>query len=406
MKQVLLLLGMWTISMTSSWSQEQAQWRGPNRDGIYPETGLLRNWPESGPPLLWHFDGLGSGHSSVAVAGEKIYTAGIINGIGNIFCFSMEGKLLWKVPYGEEWTESWEGVRCTPCVFNGKIYLLSGMGKLLCRSADDGKFIWSVDVTKEYDGRNIRWGYTENLAIDGNSIFCTVGGITNNVIAVNRNTGKLIWSGKGLGEASAYCSPAIIKLTTRTILVTQTENHILCLDATNGTLLWSHEQPNKYSVHANTPIFLDGFLFCSSGYGQGSVMLQLKSDGTLVKEVWRNTAMDNKMGGYVLLNGKLYGSDDSNTSWHCLDWKTGKELGSAKITGKGNIICADGMLYCYSEKGEIVLALPGTNVITKVSGFNVPDGTDQHWAHLVIAKGRLFVRHGNSLMVYNIKKQG
>lgn len=390
--------------MNCSWSQEVAQWRGPDRDGIYPETGLLRVWPDGGPQLLWHYDELGTGHSSAVVAGERVYTAGILNGIGNIFCFSLDGKLLWKVPYGEEWTESWEGVRSTPLIVDGKIYLLSGMGKLLCRNADDGKFIWSVDIIKEYDGRNIKWGYTENLAVEGDKLFCTVGGIINNVIAVNRNTGKLIWSSKGLGETSAYCSPALVRLSTRTLLVTQTEKHILGLDASTGQLLWNHEQPNKYSVHANTPLFHDGFLFCSSGYGQGGVMLQLDAEGKKVREVWRNISMDNRMGGYVLLNGRIYGSDDSNKAWYCLDWKTGKELGSEKVTGRGNIISSDGMLYCYSDKGEIVLALPGSSGLTKVSGFNVPYGTDQHWAHLVIAHGKLFVRHGNSLMVYNIKK--
>ena len=404
MKRIIVLFVMYLISVNLLWSQEQAQWRGPNRDGIYPETGLLRIWLEAGPTLLWHFDELGQGHSSAAIAGNRIYTAGVTNGIGHIFCFSMDGKLLWNIPYGEEWTESWPGVRSTPLIKEGKLYLLSGLGKLVCRKADDGAFIWSVDITKDFDGRNIKWGYTENLAFDGNKIFCTVGGITNNVVALDKNTGKLVWSSKGKGEVSAYCSPAIIRLQNRTILVTHTENHILGLDAGNGTLLWSQEQTNQYSVHANTPLYHDGMIFCSSGYGRGGIMMQLSPDGSSVKVLWQNTSMDNRMGGYVLLNDKLYGSDDSNKGWYCLDWKTGKELGSNQITGKGNIISANGMVYCYSDKGEIVLGLPGANGITRVSNFKVPYGTDQHWAHLVISDGMLFVRHGTSLMVYNIKK--
>ena len=404
MKQVILFFGISLLLVNCVWSQDLAQWRGPNRDGIYPETGLQRIWPEAGPALLWHFDELGQGHASAAIADGRIYTAGIINGIGNIFCFSMDGKLQWKVPYGEEWTESWPGVRSTPLVLDKKLYLLSGMGKLVCRNAEDGAFIWSVDVTKDYDGRNIKWGYCENLAFDGNKIFCTAGGINNNVIALDKNTGKLIWSSKGLSEVSAYCSPAVIRLQKRTLLVTHSENHILGLDAGTGALLWSLEQSNKYSVHANTPLYSDGMLFVSTGYGCGGVMLQLSPDGSSVKELWKNTSMDNKMGGYVLLNGRIYGSDDSNKGWYCLDWKTGKESGPIKVTGKGNIISADGMLYCYSDKGEIVLALPGSENLTRVSGFKVPYGTDQDWAHLVIADGKLFVRHWTSLMVFNIKK--
>jgi outer membrane protein assembly factor BamB len=399
-------MGLMMLSLNMLFSQDAAQWRGPNRDGNYNETGLLKIWPEGGPKLLWHFDELGQGFSSAAIAGERIYTSGIINGIGNIFCFSMDGKLLWKVPYGEEWTESTPGVRSTPVINDGKIYLLSGFGKLVCRKADDGTFIWAVDLQKDMDGINIRWGYTENLLIDGNKLFCAPGGTEYNVVALDKNTGKLIWKCKGKGEKSAYCSPAIIRLPKRSILVTMMENSILGIDAASGTLLWSHEQTNTYSVHANTPLFHEGYVFCSSGYGRGGVMLKLSDDGSSVTEVWRNASMDNKMGGYVLVNGLLYGADDEGKAWYCLDWKTGKVVYSNNITAKGNIIFADGMLYCYGEKGEIVLAMPSAIGFSRICGFNVPYGSDQYWAHLVIYKGRMYVRHGNSLMVYDIKNQG
>ncbi len=385
-------------------SQETAQWRGPNRDGIYDETGLLQAWPENGPALLWHFEGLGEGHSSAAVTKDRVYTAGIINGIGYIFCFEMDGKLAWKVPYGEEWTESWPGVRSTPLIHDGKIFLLSGLGKLVCRKSDNGDFLWSVDVLKEYQGPNIKWGVTENLLIDGNKLFCTVGGTVANVIALDPNTGKLIWKCSGKGEESAYGSPALIKLANKHILVTHTASSILGIDAANGNLLWSHDQPNKYSVHANTPLFHEGYLYCVSGYGKGGVMLKVSDDGNSVREIWRNTSIDNRMGGFVLVNGKIFGSDDAGKAWYCVDWKTGAPMYSEKITGRGNIIFSDGMLYLYGDNGEVVLAQPLANSFKKISAFKVPYGEDQHWAHLVIAHGRLFVRHGTSLMVYNLRK--
>lgn len=396
--------GFFLLIVSAVTAQDILQWRGPKRDGIFPEQGLLHIWPDTGPTLLWHYDELGPGHSSAAIHGDWIFTTGVINNIGHIFSFSMDGKLRWKLPYGEEWMESWPGVRSTPQISDGKLYMFSGQGKLFCRKADDGAFVWSIDVIAEYGGVNLKWGYTENLMIDGDKVFCTVGGPIHNVIAVNKHTGKLIWSCKGKGDISAYGSPALITLSGRKVLVTQTAEHILGIDASTGVLLWSHEQTNKYSVHANSPLFHDGMLFVSSGYGTGGVMLQLSPDGSSVKEVWRNTAMDNRMGGFVLLNGKLYGSDDSNKSWYCLDWKTGTTLGSAKPTGRGTIISADGMLYCYSDKGEMVLALPTSNGMTRVSGFSVPYGDGPHWAHPVIHNGRLYVRHETSLMVYHIKK--
>ena len=404
MKKILTSFFLAFLSCLPMFAQELSQWRGPGRDGIYPETGLLKSWPVSGPSLLWHYDELGDGHSSAVVSNDRVYTAGIIDGIGYMFCFDLSGKIIWKVPYGEEWTESWPGVRSTPVVYDGKIYQYSSFGKLLCRRADNGEFVWSVDVLKNYDSPNIKWGVTENLLIDDNKLYCTAGGSDANVIALNPATGQLIWKCNGKGEASAYGSPALIRLRGRTILVTQTASSILGIDTENGKLLWSHDQPNKYSVHANAPLYHDGFLYCVSGYGKGGVMLKVAPDGNSVSEVWRNTNLDNRMGGFVLVNGKIFGSDDSGKAWYCLDWKTGVVMYSEKITGRGNIIYADGMLYMYGENGEIVLAEPLANSFKKVSAFNVPFGKDQHWAHLVIANGRLFVRHGGSLMVYDIRK--
>ncbi len=385
-------------------AQDNAQWRGPGRDGIYPETGLLKSWPADGPQLLWHYDSLGEGHSSAAVTSDRIYTAGTNGGIGYLFCFDFAGKLVWKIPYGEEWTESWPGVRSTPTVYNGKVYQYSSFGKLVCRRADNGAFVWSVDVLKDYDAPNIKWGVTENLLIDDNKLFCTAGGATANIIAFNPENGRMLWKSSGKGEESAYGSPAMIKLAGKHILVTQTASSILGIDASNGNLLWSHDQPNKYSVHANTPLYHDGFIYCVSGYGKGGVMLKLAEDGSSVQEVWRNTNIDNRMGGFVLLNGKIFGSDDPGKAWFCLDWKTGTNMYAEKITGRGNIIYADGMLYLYGENGEVVLAQPLADSFKKISAFKVPYGADQHWAHLVIGQGRLFVRHGTSLMVYNLRK--
>ena len=405
MKQILTLFCMSTLLGISANAQETAQWRGPGRDGIYNETGLLRQWPEGGPALLWHYDGLGEGHASAAVTNDRIYTAGTSGGIGYLFCFDLDGKLNWKIPYGEEWTESWPGVRSTPVISGGRLYQYSSFGKLVCRNADTGDFIWSVDLLKDHQGPNIKWGVTENLLIDGNKIFCTVGAAEANVVALDPVTGKLIWKCSGKGETSAYGSPALIKLEKRHVLVTHTASSILGIDAANGKLLWSVDQPNKYSVHANTPLYHDGYLYCVSGYGKGGVMLKLSEDGGSVQEVWRNTDIDNRMGGFVLLNGKIYGSDDSGKAWYCLDWKTGTSMHAEKITGRGNIVSADGLLYLYGDNGEIVLAEPLPNSFKKISAFQVPFGADQHWAHLVIGHGRLFVRHGSSLMVYDLRKK-
>jgi outer membrane protein assembly factor BamB len=387
-------------------AQEASQWRGKYRDGIYDEKGLLPSWPAEGPKLLWHIDNIGDGHASASVvAHDRIFTAGAVQGKGFIYAFSLDGKLLWSTPYGDEWSESFPGSRSTPLINSGKVYFMSAFGKIICLSADQGKQLWAVDIMKDYDGLNITWGVTENLLIDGDKLFCTAGGTKNNVIALNKNTGKLLWSSTGNGEKSAYGSPLLITLPARKIVVTMTEKSILGLDAETGKKLWSHGQVNQWAVHANTPLYDNGYLYCASGYGCGGVMLKLSADGTKIDEVWKNAVLDSRMGGMVLLNGKIYGMGDQIKGLHCLDWKTGKELAFDKMNNKfGSIISAEGMLYTYDESGEVSLIEPTLSGFKKISGFKIPFGSAQHWAHPVIENGRLYIRHGNSLMVYDIRK--
>lgn len=384
-------------------AQEFVQWRGDNRDGKYNETGLLKQWPEAGPTLLWHYDDLGNGHTSAVVTKSGIFASGMVGDKGFIYSLDLTGKLLWKTEYGIEWTENWNGLHSTPTLYKDKLYVLSAFGKLVCLDAKNGKILWTVELFKDYDGVNIQWGITENLLIDDNKLYCTPGGKTANLIALNPDNGKLIWKSAGFGEASAYCSPLAIKLAKRKIIVTHTANSVIGVDALDGKPLWKYEHPNKYSVHPNTPIYSDGYLFCFSGYGRGGEMLKLSDDGSSVTEVWKNVTMDNQMGGLILHNGKLYGSGQVSRTWFCIDWKTGKELSSEKITYKGsNIIFADDMLYNYCDNGEIMLIQPLENGYKIVSSFKVPFGANQHWAHTVIKDKKLYVRHGTSLMVYSI----
>ena len=405
MKHLLFILGFLFLTSLLS-AQESAQWRGKDRNGNYSETGLLASWPAEGPKLLWHYDNLGDGHSSAAVVShDRIFTAGVVDGKGHIFAFSLDGKLIWNSLYGDEWIENYPGTRSTPMVNDGRVYLMSALGKLVCLSADKGEIIWTVDLMKDYDGRNIMWGVTENLLIDGNKLFCTVGGEKHNVIALNKTNGKLLWSSAGTSDVSAYGSPLLISLSTRKIVVTMTAKHILGLDAETGTLLWSFEQINMYAVHANTPLYKDGLLYCVSGYGYGGVMLKLGADGSKVEQVWKNTSLDTRIGGVVLINDRIYGLGDKIKGLHCLDWKTGDEVAFDKLNNKpGNIIAAEGMLYTYDETGEIALIEPTLTGFKKISSFKVPFGSAQHWAHPVIDNGRLYIRHGNSLMVYDIRK--
>jgi outer membrane protein assembly factor BamB len=213
----------------------------------------------------------------------------------------------------------------------------------------------------------------------------------------------LVWSSPGKGELSAYCTPLLVEFPSRKLLVTMTADHIIGLDAGNGELLWSHPQTNRWQVHANTPIYHDGGLFCFSGYGQGGVRLDLSADGSSIEKIWFNEKLDSRIGGMVLVDGFLYGSGDQNRQWRCVDWNTGEEKYAATDLGKGVTIYADGMLYCYSDRGELGLAEATPEGFNLISQTRVELGSGQHWSHPVIHDGRLFVRHGDALIAYRIK---
>jgi outer membrane protein assembly factor BamB len=401
MKRLFINILVAGISLSLS-AQDVVQWRGVNRDGIYNESGLMKKWPDGGPKLLWHFDELGDGHTSAAVTSKAIFTTGMINGMGNIFSFDLSGKLLWKKEYGKEWAESHNGVRSTPLIVNDKLYFVSAYGQLFCMNTSDGKTLWTIDMMKQYGAPNIQWGITENLLPDGNLLYCTPGGPDAAMVALDINTGKQVWKSKGIGESSAYCSPMIVKLQNKKVLVNILQLSIVGFDAATGAVLWKHPFVMDPDVHPNTPVYKDGLLFCTSGYGLGSVMLKLAADGNSVTEVWKDATCDPKMGGVVVLNGRIYGTGDRNRKFWCLDWNTGKELFSVRQLSPANIIANDGLLYVYAETGTVNLIEPKPDGFNIISSFPVPFGANPHWAHLVIKDKKLYLRHGTSLMVYDI----
>lgn len=384
-------------------AQEPTRWRGPSADGIYTETGLLKQWPAGGPEILWSYEQLGQGHSSTAVTNGFVYTTGMIDGTGFLFKFDLNGKLIYRKPYGPEFTESWFGTRGTPVVVGGKIYLESGLGKLVCINDSDGEILWSKELFKDFDGKNISWGVNETPVIDGDIIYVTPGGRKNNVVALNRHTGKLIWSSSGKGELSAYCTPLLFNHNGRKMLATHSASHIMGMDAATGKLLWSQYHPNTYSVHPNTPIYHNGQLYYFSGYGQGGGTLQLSKDGSSVSRGWFKEINDSRMGGAVLVDGYLYGSGDMSRQWRCLEWESGKEMYVTDTIAKGAVIYAEGMLYCYSQRGELALVKADPSEFLLVSKTRVTLGSEQHWAHPMIHKGVLYVRHGKALIAYKVK---
>lgn len=404
MKQLTVILFLALIFNISVLAQVATQWRGINSSGIYSVEKLLAQWPAEGPKTLWSFEKLGQGYSSPAFANNRIYLNGMDNGQAVLYILDMNGKELQQIKYGKEFDASYPGCRSTPTIVGDLAYLLTGHGVLTCLNLKTGKPVWQKDLINDFGGSNITWGYTESLLVDGDKLFCTPGGKTNNVMALNRMTGATIWSCAGVGETSAYCSPLLVKLPSRQLLVTHTSGHVVGIDASTGKLLWNSAHPNQWAVHPNTPIYQDGGLFVFSGYGQGGEKLKLSDDGSSVTKEWEIKSFDSRMGGAVLIDGFLYGSGDNGRSWQCIDWKTGKQIYSSTEVAKGVVIAANKTLVGYSEKGELFMAEANPSALKVISKAKVTLGSEQHWAHPVIDNGVLYVRHGNTLIAYKISE--
>ena len=387
------------------------QWRGPNRDGKSSETGLLKKWPKGGPKLLWSIEGLGTGFSTVSVADGLLYTTGMVDKEGILFAYDLQGNLKWKKSYGAEWRGSSPGVRTTPTVDRDRVYVMSGNGRVVCFDAKTGEEKWAVDTLKRFDGKNIRWGISESVLIDGNNLICTPGGKDATIVALDKMTGETVWTSKGLSEKSCYSSLILVERGGNRLVVNMTENSVVGVDADTGKVLWVDKfeeyQEKPKDINPVTPVYYNGCVYATSGYDDGGAMLELSPDGTKVSRKWVDTTLDCHHGGVVIVDGYIYGAnwkDNRNGNWVCLDWDSGKVMYEKEWICKGSITYADGMLYCYEEKeGTVALVKASPEGFDIVSSFEVSKGTGKHWAHPVVCDGRLYIRHGDALMVYDIK---
>ncbi|NLF19327.1 MAG: PQQ-binding-like beta-propeller repeat protein [Lentisphaerae bacterium] len=398
-------LAVWMALVTLAVTADDwPQWRGPRRDGISSEKGLLTEWPEGGPRKLWSVSGIGHGFSTVAVVGDRLYTTGIIDGQGHLVAISADGRILGKASYGSDAVKAGghPGSRSTPTVSGGSILVMSGSGVLTCFDQASGKPRWQVDTFRDFGGRQLTWDISESVLVDGDRVLCTPGGPEALVVALSLDQGKVLWRTRGLDCKSAYCSPFLVQHGPRRLLLTMVEFGAVGIDADNGRLLWQHAHKNRYAVHATTPLYLDGSVIISSGYGHGTERLDLSKDGSAITPPWHSKALDNHHGGVILYEGSVYGTNDRGLV--CLDPQSGEARWAERRTGKGSLTIAEGLIYAYSERGPVTLLKPGAQGAEVRGTFQVTEGAGPHWAHPVVANGRLYLRHGDVLMAYDIRR--
>jgi len=408
------ITGILFLISTVAVNAQTIGWRGPGQSGNYNETGLLKSWPEGGPAMLWETEGIGIGYSSPAVTNDLIYITGVKGERDVLTALTQDGKKKWDIEYGNKSKVStYPESRCTPTFYNGKIFVVSGAGELACVSAA-GKLLWTVDYFTKYKCTVPRFGISESPLVIDNKVIVTPGGPVAAMVAFNTENGKVVWETPSLNEGMMYTNPLLVEQDGKRMIVTHTPTWIIGVNAADGKIIWKFDfssvnddkKGGKNYIH--TPIYRDGYIFAANGYGQTAAKIKISSDGTAPSLVWKNSEINPHVGGMVLVGDYIYSSTHDNNSmgrYICVDWNTGKTMWVTKWFNKGSIITADGLIYVYEERwGHVGLVNPNSEKFDLISEFTVTKGTGPAWAHPVIDKGRLFIRHGDYLAVFSIKK--
>lgn len=389
------------------------EWRGPGRTGIYNETGLLKKWPEKGPKILWEIDKMGDGYSSPVVTGDAIYITGRKDSSDILTALTLNGTKKWETVYGKAWIANHTGSRCIPTFYNGKIFLISGSGDLVCVGTD-GKVKWSRNHYKMFEGKPLQFGISESPVVVDNKVIASPGGKKASVVAFDIENGQVAWQAEPLNEEPQYINPLLVQHGGKKMIVTVMGKHIFAVNSADGKILWkvNYEEANGATGnvrknHAITPIYSDGCILVANGYNWVALKLRLSADGSSVEKIWENRNFDPQHGGVVLVGNKLYGANHQSVpadAWVCVDWNTGKTQWTQKWYSRGSIISADNMFIMFEERsGHVALAVPEESKLNIMSEFQVSKGEGPFWAHPVVKDGRMYIRHGDFLMAYQVK---
>ena len=392
-------------------AQSQNGWRGPHRSGLYPESGLLKAWPSDGPVMLWETSDIGRGYSSPVISGDRLYITGMNQG-GDRETFSahtLNGEKIYEIEYGSPWDASYPETRTTPTIVGERAWVISGQGEVVCIETSNGDILWKVEGGELFERETGRWGTAESPLVFDNKVIYTPGGDKTTMVALNAETGKTVWMSPPLGDHYSYVSPLLIEHNGKRQIIAMTGVNVIGVNPENGNIEWTFEdwgRESGESIVTNTPLFSKGRLFFSNGYGQGSFMLELNPDASDVTLEWRNEDHSTHHGGFVLVNGVIYGSNwisNNQGNWVAVDWNTGETLYNESWNTKGSIITDGTMLYCYEERrGNVGLVRPSREGLEVLSEFRVTGGEGPHWAHPVIHDRILYMRHGPLLRAFNI----
>lgn len=418
-----LLLTVSVVLATPSSALEWPGWRGPKRDGISRETGLLPSWPEGGPPLAWKAAGMGKGFSSVAVAGGRIYTVGDRDGGQHLLAFDAEnGALIWKTRIGPNFDDGNPGARGTPTVAGDQVFALATSGDLVAADAATGAELWRRNLTTQFGGKVMSgWGWSESPLVDGERVVVTPGVKGAALAALDRATGNEVWRaavpdlGPAGNEGAGYSSIVITEVSGIRQYVQLLGKGLVGVRADDGHFLWGYNRVANGTANIATPLVRANRVFASTGYGTGSAMVELTKadDGTVAaREVYFVSAdkFQNHHGGMVLVGNHVYGGDGQNRGLPtCLELDTGKIVWGGNIrnagTGSAAVVAADGHLYFRYQNGVVLLIDASPDGYRERGSLTIPNVTQPSWSMPVVAGGRLYLREQDALYVYDLRSK-
>jgi outer membrane protein assembly factor BamB len=389
------------------------QWRGPHRDGVAEETGLLQRWPAEGPPLAWKTSGLGEGYASVAIADGKIFTMGKRKNVVFVIARdASDGHELWATQVG---AHGGDAPSSTPTIDGDRVYAISAQGDLVCVNAADGKKkLWHKSFTKDFGGSVPGWKFCESPLVDGDKLVCTPGGAKATMVALDKMTGKPIWKCAvpgGAGNGSGYSSIVVSEAAgvRQYVQLMGAETGCIGVAAKDGTFLWNYPRVSNGTASIPTPIAHGAYVFCSSGYGTGSALLKLSRSGNGVKaeEVYflGPSQLQNHHGGLVLVGDYVYGGQGHNSGFPiCVEMKTGKVKWAERGPGSGSaaVVYADRQLYFRYQDGLMALISASPEGYNLNGTFRIPVVPRESWTHPVVAGGKLYLREQDNLFVYDV----
>jgi len=384
------------------------QWRGPRRDGISAETGLLQTWPAEGPLLVWKIDGLGRGWSCPIVVDNRLYITGDVGDNLVIFAFDTDGKPLWQTNNGDAWKGPYPGARAVCTFSEGKVYNLNAHGRVACLDADTGRELWALNILEHFDAKNITWALSECLLSDGPRLIVTPGGPKALMAALDKNGGRVLWTTPPLpDEPTSHCSPILFELAGRRIISNCSASYGFGVDADTGRLLWTVPLKNRYGTNIATPVYGSGAVYYVTPYTELGRYYRLTPAGDKIaaEHLW-TSPLDTVTGCAVLVDNTLYAAGyNAPKWWFAIDWRTGKTLFELKDFTTGAALYADGRLYILDESGQVGLLEPAKDALNVKGRFSLTDKkVKDAWTHPVILDGRLYLRYHDSLFCYDIKQ--